>query len=134
VLAAALSGSAYAVAARSTDRGGAAPAVRERVAASKIGLWLNRDTFTVGTGDVGTQIVRCASPHPALAISGGYQVVSGNFVSIVTATLTGDSKGYAVTAVVPNAIDSPGVLPARIRIKVLCIEKDNVVFGEIRGA
>ena len=127
-LAAALSGGAYAVT--------AAPKTSARPAKNptKVGLYVSRATFGVDVGDVGTRIARCPKAgHASLAIGGGFQVTNGNFVSIVTATVTGDQTGFGVTAVVPNAIDSPGVMPAQITVKVICIDKDQVIFGELQN-
>jgi hypothetical protein len=77
-------------------------------------------SFTTKIGDVNSQVVSCGGKETA--IGGGYLVDSGNFVYVVGATVNKARKGYGVVAFVPNAIAEEGVLPATIRVKVICSE------------
>ena len=75
-------------------------------------------TFKIPVGDVRTFVVGCPSDTDAL--SGGYQLSSGNFMYVLTASIAFGGEGYVFTALVPNKIAQPGVLPARGKLKVIC--------------
>jgi hypothetical protein len=79
-----------------------------------------RETVSAGIADVTTARVDC--PKSMYALSGGYQVTSGNFLYVLTAATTRKGTGYVATVVVPNKISNPGVKAARITLKVLCTD------------
>jgi hypothetical protein len=75
-------------------------------------------TFKIPVGDVRTVVVGC--PTGTDAVSGGYQLSSGNFMYVLTSSVAFGGEGYVFTALVPNKIAAAGVLPALGKLKVLC--------------
>ena len=73
--------------------------------------------FTVGIGKFDFGTAYC--PDGMAEVSGGYQVTSGNFVYI-TASGPHRKNGWYVSALVPNSIAEPGVLPAKIHVVAYC--------------
>src|SRR5512132_2506900 len=50
-----------------------------------------RGQFTIPIADVRTHVVECRGGLSNVAVSGGFQVVSGNYVQILTAATTADA-------------------------------------------
>jgi hypothetical protein len=81
-----------------------------------------REAFSVAPGQVESDVAYCQRPNE-YAISGGFQVVRGNFVYVLTAGTLQSKTGFVVEVLVPNKIAAPGVLPARMSVKVLCAKE-----------
>jgi hypothetical protein len=80
------------------------------------------EEFTVSPGQVKSEVAACQRPKQR-AIDGGYAALSGNFMYVVAASVRKGEDAFFVNVVVPNKIAAPGVLPARIRIKVVCAKE-----------
>jgi hypothetical protein len=80
------------------------------------------EDFTVAPGQVKSGISACQRPSER-AIDGGYSTASGNFVYILGASVRKGDDAFFVLALVPNKIAAPGVLPARIKVRVVCAKK-----------
>ena len=80
------------------------------------------EEFTIAPGNVKAEVAACQRPNER-AIDGGYAALGGNFMYVVGASVRKGEDAFFANVVVPNKIAAPGVLPARIKVKVVCAKE-----------
>ena len=85
--------------------------------------------FTVLPGQVEQAFARC--PQGQVAIAGGYEAQAGSYMYITASAPTKAKGGWEVQALVPNKIESPSALPARILIVAWCVPIGRPVVASV---